>query len=181
MYMAHNKKEMTPRSSALDRAKYLNALVYFVANCGNEKLGIMKLNKLFYYLDFISYRDRNKSVTGETYMHLPKGPFAATLQDDILESARKSKLIEQKKDASEKYGERNRFEALKSPDISVFDEYEQELLNYLCATFKDWSTDQMVAQTHSEAPWVFSKPSQELNYKDADDIEFFNSGQAVVA
>ncbi|OGC83491.1 hypothetical protein A3D68_00980 [Candidatus Adlerbacteria bacterium RIFCSPHIGHO2_02_FULL_52_17] len=179
--MAHNEMEMTQRSPVLDREKYLNALVYFVANCGNERLGIMKLNKLFYYLDFISYRDRNKSVTGETYIHLPKGPFAAILQDDILGSARKAKLIEQKKDASDKYGERNRFQALKAPDMSVFDDYEQKLLNYLCFTFKDWSTDQMVAQTHSEAPWVFSKPSQQLNYKDADDIEFFSPRREVVA
>jgi len=162
-----------------NRQKYLNALVYFVTNCNNEKLGIMKLNKLFYYLDFISYRDRDMSVTGEKYIHLPKGPFASTLQEDILKVARKSGLIEQKEDVSKKYGKRNRFQTLKDPDLSIFDEYEKKLLDYLCVNFRDWSTDQMVAQTHSEAPWVFSKPSQVLSYKDADDIEFFSSNNNV--
>ncbi len=172
---------MTSKTPVLNREKYINALLYFIAECGNEKLGIMKLNKLFYYLDFIAYRDRNKSVTGETYMHLPKGPFAFSLQDKIIKFAQKEKLIEQKEDASEKFGKRNRFQALKQPNMSVFDEYEQRLLGYLCVTFKDWSTDQMIAQTHSEAPWVFSRPSKPLNYKDSDDIEFFTpERQAVV-
>lgn len=157
----------------LKKEKYKNALLYFITKCGNEKLGIMKLNKLFYYLDFISYRDRKETVTGETYIHLPKGPFASSLQEDIIESAQKEKLIDCKKDESEKYGKRNRFRALKTWDSKVFDEYEIKLLNYICETFENWSTDQMVAQTHSEAPWVFSKPNESLDYKNADDIEFF--------
>ena len=161
-------------SPGLDREKYTNALLYFVSQCENEKLGIMKLNKLFYYLDFISYRDRSKSVTGEVYMHLPKGPYAASLSEGILSVAEEQKLIERKEDSSEKYGKRNRFKVLTPVNLAVFDKYEIQLLNYLCSTFKEWSTDQMVAQTHSEAPWVFSKPSKPLNYEDADDIEFFD-------
>lgn len=168
--MAHNKTDM---AATLNIEKYTNALLFFVAECGNEKLGITKLNKLFYYLDFISYRDRGKTVTGETYKRLPKGPFADSLEEKILKPAQEKKLIERKEDKSEKYGLRNRFQTLKSYDPQVFDEYERELLRYLCSTFHDWSTDQMIAQTHSEAPWVFSKPSKALDYKESDDIEFF--------
>jgi len=157
----------------LNIEKYKNALAYLVGKCGNEKLGIMKLNKIFYYLDFISYRDRSVTVTGETYLHLPKGPFASSLQDIVIPLAEKENIIEQKEDISEKFGKRNRFKALKKPDMSLFDDYEKNLLEYLCTTFKDWTTDQMVAQTHTEAPWVFSKPSKSLDYKNADDIEFF--------
>ena len=47
----------------------------------------MKLNKLFYYLDFISYRDRRTTVTGETYVHLSKGPLATSLETDIIVAA----------------------------------------------------------------------------------------------
>ncbi len=180
--MTDNKRrKKSAMATSLNKEKYTNALLYFVSECGNEKLGIMKLNKLFYYLDFISFRDREKSVTGETYMHLPKGPFASSLEEGIIESAQKNKFINRKEDASEKYGKRNRFQALKPYDSAVFDEYEKSLLAYLCSTFKDWSTDQMVAQTHSEAPWVFSQPSQALDYKNADDIEFFIEEHATVA
>ncbi len=165
--------------ATLNKEKYQNALLYFISECGNEKLGIMKLNKLFYYLDFISYRDRKKSITGEKYLPFPKGPFASSLEKEIT-LAQKEELIDRKKDRSEKYGERNRFCAVKCYNFSVFDEYEQKLLQYLCEQFKEWSTDQMVAQTHTEAPWVFSQKGKPLDYKQADDIEFF-SAQKVTA
>jgi len=155
----------------INNNKYINALLYFITECGNEKLGIMKLNKLFYYLDFISYRDRAQSITGETYLHLPKGPFAEVLQDKILKKAKKDKLIAHTQDKSDKYGLRNRFVALRKYDLNVFEAYEQQLLQKVASNFKDWSTSQMVAQTHTEAPWVFSQPNKALKYKDADDIE----------
>jgi len=158
---------------AIKKEKYINALLYFISHCSNEKLGITKLNKLFYYLDFISYRDSKESVTGETYLHLQMGPFASQLQDKIIREAEKQKLITQDEDESMKFGKRNRYQALTKPDISIFSAYEKKLLDYICRTFKDWNTDQMIAQTHSEAPWVFSEANKSLDYKNADDIEFF--------
>ncbi len=166
---------------AVNKEKYTNALLYFITQCSNEKLGITKLNKLFYYLDFISYRDRKQSVTGETYLHLQMGPVATGLQSKILKGAEKNNLITNTEDVSTKFGKRNRFHALVAPDLSVFDSYERELLTYLCKEFKSWSTDQMIAQTHSEAPWVFSEVSKPLDYKNSDDIEFFIEEDAVCA
>lgn len=161
------------QKSIIKEEKYINALLYFISYCDNEKLGITKLNKLFYYLDFISYRDRKESVTGETYAHFSMGPFAIQLKDRIIKVAENKKLIMQNENESSKFGKRNRYQALATPDLSVFDDYEKSLLDYLCANFKDWSTDQMIAQTHSEAPWVFSEANKLLDYKNADDIEFF--------
>lgn len=165
---------------ALKKDKYINALIFFISNCGNEKLGITKLNKLFYYLDFISYRDRKESVTGETYVRLPMGPLASNLQDKIIPIAEKEKLIKQSQTDSKKFGKRNSYQAKAKVDLSVFNEYEKELLNYICVTFKDWTTDQMIAQTHTEAPWVFSEASKAIDYKNADDIEFFESKKVLV-
>ncbi|HEY4527339.1 MAG TPA: Panacea domain-containing protein [Candidatus Paceibacterota bacterium] len=176
--MAHTTRNMTV--PALNRDKYTQALLYFITECGNEHLGITKLNKLFYYLDFISYRDRGESVTGETYIRLPKGPLARSLEEKILEPAQVKKLIERKQEKSGRYGVRNRFHALAKYDLSVFDDYECDLLRKLCAEFKEWNTDQMIAQTHSEAPWVFSKANQPLDYREADDIELF-AGRSITA
>ena len=162
----------------IKRDKYINALLYFVSQCGNEKLGITKLNKLFYYLDFISYRDRGINVTGEIYKRLPMGPFASQLQEKIIPEAEKEGLIKEKEDESAKFGKRNRYISLTKPDLEIFDDYEKDLLKYLCITFKEWTTDQMIAQTHSEAPWVFSEPSKTIDYKNADDIEFFQKATA---
>jgi uncharacterized phage-associated protein len=165
----HTKKDMA--AGALNKEKYTNALLFFISECGNDHLGIMKLNKLFYYLDFISYRDRKISVTGETYVRFPKGPFAESLENEVLAPAEKNNLIERKRDPSEKFGVRNRFIAVSHYDLSIFDEYEQNLLKRIAENFCDWSTDQMVAQTHMEAPWVFSEDKEALDYDHASDIE----------
>ena len=166
---------------AIKKEKYINALLYFISKCGNDKLGITKLNKLFYYLDFISYRDRKDSVTGETYIRLPMGPLASQLKDKIIKIAEEKDLIKEKEEESTKFGKRNRYEALVKPDMSVFDEYEKELLKNICDTFKDWTTDQMIAQTHSEAPRVFSEPEKSIDYENADDIEFFIKNSLQIA
>lgn len=165
----------------LNKDKYLNALLYFISECGNSKLGITKLNKLFYYLDFVSFRDREMSVTGETYIHLPMGPLAVKLQTKILKEAEKTGLIKQIVDESEKFGKRNKYKALIATEIGVFDDYEKKLLKNICSTFKDWTTEEMIVQTHTEAPWVFSEPNQPLDYKNADDIEFFSELQTATA
>lgn len=162
----------------INREKYINALLYFISECGNEKLGITKLNKLFYYLDFISYRDKKESITGETYVHLPMGPFASSLENKIIPLAEKKGVIQHYKEKSDKFGKRNRYKAKVPYDLSIFDEYEKKLLNHICNEFRDWNTDQMIAQTHSEAPWVFSKPNSMLDYNSADDIEFFLENQS---
>ncbi len=166
---------------AIKQEKYINALLYFISNCDNPKLGITKLNKLFYYLDFISYRDNRDTVTGETYVHLPMGPFASHLQEKIIKLAEKNGLIQGKEEESLKFGKRNRYKALQEPNLSVFSEYEKKLLEYICNTFREWSTDQMIAQTHSEAPWVFSDVEKPIDYENADDIEFFKTVQTVTA
>jgi len=108
-------------------------------------------------------------------VHLPKGPFAQSLEEKVLKPAEEKKLVGRKQERSQRYGIRNRFQALAGYDLSVFDEYERDLLRRLCTEFKDWSTDEMIAQTHSEAPWVFSKAGDPLSYKEADDIELFDN------
>jgi hypothetical protein len=113
------------------------------------------------------------SVTGETYAHLPKGPFAKNLDPVVITEAEKEGLLSRDVVASEKYGKRNHFKAIKSTNLEIFDDYEKRLLVNICSEFSDWKTGQMVAQTHSEAPWVFSELNKDLNYEEADDIEFF--------
>lgn len=62
---------------------YKNAVLYFIKYCNNQYLHKTKLNKLLYYLDFISVRDHKKSVTGDIYTHQEYGPVPAHA-DEIL-------------------------------------------------------------------------------------------------
>jgi prephenate dehydrogenase len=56
--------------------KYKNAVLFFAKNLNKFQLGKTKLAKLLYYLDFISYRDKKKTVTGTLYYKQEFGPLA---------------------------------------------------------------------------------------------------------
>src|SRR3989344_7025782 len=54
---------------------------YFADN--TNKLYVTKLLKLFYYLDFISYKMRNASVSDDVYIKLPYGPVPSAIKNEI--------------------------------------------------------------------------------------------------
>jgi len=156
---------------ALNKTKYRNAILYFIKYCNNKYLGATKLNKLLYYLDFINYRDRKDSVTGDFYIHNHYGPTPNEVNAIISEMLEKGD-IEVKKDPFED-SHSTSFKIKKDVDEKVFDKKEQELLKNICKEFSDWSTDQMVEQTHLESPWFYSKPFEKVDYKYSSDIDFF--------
>lgn len=157
----------------LNKDKYKNAILYFTKYCNNNFLGLTKLNKLLYYLDFISYRDRTKSVTNDRYIHKDYGPVPDSVDDIISNLVANGSLLvnsESWKD-SVKY----KFEAKKEPNMKVFDSYEKNLLKKICDEFQLWPTEKIVNQTHLEAPWFYSKPFDIVNYEYASSVDPFEN------
>ena len=54
---------------------------YFADNVNG--LYVTKLLKLFYYLDFISYKLEGTSITNDIYFKLPYGPVPTTIKNEI--------------------------------------------------------------------------------------------------
>ena len=157
----------------LDRHKYDNAVLYFLKECNNGFLGATKLNKLFYYLDFISYRDRGITVTGDEYISLDYGPVPSALKKKIDEM-KEVGIIEE--DVANQDTQKKTYRSNKEPNLDVFDEYERGLLDNICGEFKSWNTEKIVAQTHIESPWFYSRPKEKVNFEYACDIDFFQEG-----
>jgi uncharacterized phage-associated protein len=157
----------------LDKIKYKNIVLFFIKNCRGEHLGKVKLNKLFYYLDFISYRDRGKTITGDIYRHKQLGPVPEHLQKQILPELENEGKIEITP-KSIKNGDyiSNSYEILKDPDMSCFDEQDINLIESVCEKFNYWTDDELIQQTHFEAPWFYSDSDEELNLEYSKDIEF---------
>ncbi len=156
----------------LNREKYTNAILYYLHHCNSATLGATKLNKLMYYLDFISYRDRAKSVTGDSYVHLQYGPVPSDLEDKILPDMKADHLLVIEK-VKYKDGFVSNFIPRVSCDVDVFDAYEKDLLIKICNEFKTMKTDDIVAQTHAEAPWYYSEMYDKIDFENANDIEYF--------
>jgi len=155
----------------LNKQKYQQAILYFIQNCNNQYLGQTKLNKLMYYLDFISYRDRKKSITNDIYIHKDYGPVPKKI-DEILGELNSSKKISVDF-IPYKDGYTADFTILAEPNMKVFNTYEKSLLEAVCQKFHLWSTKKIVAQTHLEAPWFYSSPLEEVDYNYSNDIGYF--------
>ena len=80
-------------NTKLNEQAYKNAVLYFIKYCNNKYLHATKLNKLLYYLDFISFRDHKKPLTGDVYIHQGYGPVPSRV-DDILSQLKTSGAID---------------------------------------------------------------------------------------
>ena len=160
---------------AKTKAKYQNAILYFAKNLTPYQLGKTKLAKLLYYLDFISYRDRNKNVTGTLYYKQEYGPLAKELTEMIgdLVSEKKLEINRVVMDSNAK--QKDQFRVLKEPDEMVFDDYEQALLRKLVNKYADVPTEVVIAKSHLEAPWIKAQNGAVLDYKFSFDIEDFDA------
>lgn len=160
----------------MDKAKekYKNAVLYFAKNLNKYQLGKTKLAKLLYYLDFISYRDNKKTVTGTLYYKQEFGPLAKDLTEVIGELVSEKKLEVSQVFVGEDGVKRDEFKSLKNYNDKVFDEYEKTLLRKLVNMYGNLPTDVLVAKSHLEAPWVKAKPGAVLDYANAFDIEDFD-------
>ena len=94
--------------------------------------------------------------------------------DEILASIKRDGIIDTKAVAY-KDGELIQFE-LKNEDKvdeNVFSVAQKELLKKICDEFGNWPTEKIVAQTHLEAPWFYSKPYEIVDYAYSRDIDLF--------
>jgi uncharacterized phage-associated protein len=157
----------------LDERVYKNAVLYFIKYCNNQYLHSTKLNKLLYYFDFIHFRDHKKSATGDIYIHQGYGPVPSRI-DEILTALKTENAIDTKV-FSYKDGESICFELKdqKKMDESAFSPNQKKILKKICDEFGGWPTEKIVAQTHLEAPWFYSKPYEVVDYAYARDIDFF--------
>ena len=155
----------------INQKKYINALLYFLENCNNKFLGKTKLNKLFYYLDFVFYKNNKKSVTGDIYFCEQFGPVPSWL-DSIKNDAIKQKLI--RVEIINIQTKKEKYHLLEKPDLSCFNCKELELLQKICEKFKSYNTNKIVDQTHFEAPWFYAELYEKIDYKYSNDIEILD-------
>lgn len=157
----------------LNERLYKNAVLYFIKYCNNKYFHQTKLNKLLYYLDFITYRNTGKSFTGDIYIHQQFGPIPASV-DKILTDLKSSGAISTE-EVPYKDGELISFDISDSSKFTenVFSDDQKVLLKQICDEFGSWPTEKIVAQTHLEAPWFYSKPYEVVDYNYSKDIDFF--------
>jgi len=151
---------------------------YFAENTNN--LYVTKLLKLFYYLDFISFKERGATVTNDIYYKLPYGPVPTALKNEIDILAGNVIGIEYKSQLRKYIGIKADTDNFGRQVVSMeknnniekkLSEYEFDLVKKLSTVFKNTKAKDISNQTHKEKPWLLSSENSIINYELANELD----------
>jgi hypothetical protein len=81
-----------------DREKMRAVILHTAHSCAPEGLGAVKLNKVLYFLDMISYAHWRTPVTGATYRKRPNGPTSDQLLFALRDMSRDGDILTKRVD-----------------------------------------------------------------------------------
>lgn len=128
--------------------KLRNTMLFFIGKFGGVYVTLM--NKLLFYADFLSYRNRGMGLTGLTFKAAPYGPVPErwdrvySLVDDIEQVPVEGK----NGNSGTRLVSPRKFEA------ESLDEEELECLDTVYETFKNATPTSISAISHEEAAWL---------------------------
>ncbi len=130
---------------SLERLK--NIMLFILDRCGD--VWCTKMNKLLFYIDFLSYRERGMAMTGLTYKAIEFGPVPERWDRVYSEF---SEIHQELKQAGEFVGSALRSDV--PADVSVFSDNELKIMEQVCSKFETSSSRDISKLSHEEAAWI---------------------------
>ena len=152
---------------ALSIKKYENAILYLCKQQGGALRGKKKLAKLLYYLDFDRYefKESTKSMTGDTYKHLPLGPVPDHYMEVVAKLEKDGALSREETEGSNGYAPTEVFTCNKEPDLASFDKDDLYILRRVSTLYGGLNGTQLEKLSHAEAPYLATEPYESIDYQ----------------
>jgi len=159
-------REITP---VLNPNKLREVLLYLINKIGAKpNVGETVLYKLLYFIDFDYYEKTGRSITGLTYVKLPRGPvpkqqsFLSVITE--MKKAGDIQLVEVDYHSrkQKKYLPLRTYDSLSVTELSA-----KELLhiNWEIDRLSDQNATKLSDFSHKDMPWVVAKDNEELEYQ----------------
>jgi uncharacterized phage-associated protein len=143
-------------------------LLHIAQKSANDpKFGAVKLNKLVFFSDCVSFIQTGKTITGSKFMRLGKGPVPKRLVPV------REKLIAEKRAAVQKKPlvsgwEQHRLVALDSPRLdSLFTAGEITLVDSIIEELKNHTADEISDLSHAMPAWNIANDKEEIPIESA--------------
>lgn len=141
--------------------KIKNILLYLLNNMKKEFADKVKINKMFYYADFLNYCKTGYSITGITYRAITYGPVPSNY-DILYGMCEEEGIIENKFVRLSDGSAKQLFVPIHEFDNSIFSEAELKTLTKVVDKFKDISSWDLVDISHKEKSWIDLNANKEL-------------------
>ena len=127
-------------------ARLKNLLLYIIEQMG--EVFQTKMNKVLFYIDFLSYRERGMAISGLAYNAIEFGPVP--LRWDRVYSAfdeivPESRLVHEQESTA--------LTASTEADMTSFTDQERAIIDTVCAKMKDLSAHDISELSHNEPAW----------------------------
>ena len=130
---------------SLNRLK--NIMLYVLNRC--DDVWCTKMNKLLFYIDFISYRERGMAMTGLSYWAIDYGPVPERWDRIYSEFPEVRQELRQVGDFVG-----SMLIASTEPDLSIFTDEEQKVLDSICTHFSKMTSREISRISHDEEAWI---------------------------
>lgn len=130
---------------SLDRLR--DIMLHILDRCG--EVWYTKMNKLLFYIDFFSYRERGYAMTGLSYKAFQFGPVPEWWERVYSEFAEIEREMKQAGDYDGYI-----LKAGKSVTGSALSEDDILIINQVCNTFGHMSSGELSAISHNEDAWI---------------------------
>ena len=138
-----------------------NIMLYLLERCGD--VWCTKMNKLLFYVDFLSYRDRGMAMTGLSYRAIDFGPVPEHWERVYSEFQEVKQELKQMGDF-----EGNMLTATQPADVSVFTPADILVLDKVCSRFGSKSSRELSNISHEEQAWLSHHEKHErIPFEDA--------------
>ena len=152
-----------------DLYRFRNTILY-TTQCLGQVLKT-KMNKLMFYVDFVSFKERSTSMTGSRYVHLQYGPVPDGYELIVADMIREGELKLEEIVFDEKRGiVGQNVTALTDPDMTIFSEDEIRIMDYICEEFRDFGSTKISQLSHQETAYRNTGDGEIISYEHAREL-----------
>lgn len=149
----------------VDREKLRAVILHTCQACKADMLGAVKLNKVLYFLDMISFAKSGKSVTGSTYVKRPFGPTCLQILPAIRDMEKEGFLRVSDVDY---FGlQKKEYVALANPPADVLSNEEVSLLHEVVDFVCKRNSAKSISEFSHKLPWEMAEFGKEIPYRSA--------------
>jgi len=148
-----------------DRDKMRAVILRACHSCNVEDLGAVKLNKVLYYFDMISYAHHRYSVTGAVYRKRPNGPTSDQLLFLLRDMARDGEIEIRTVDY---FGYlKKEYHAKVTEPEHILNDAERALLDDVLDFVCNKNTAKSISEYSHKLPWEMAEMGGVIGYETA--------------
>lgn len=164
-YTRFHGNQMLHGNAALSLDKVVDVIRYFAGAVRVTNLYKVKLMKLMWYGDALSYKKRRHAITGLVYQALPMG--AVPIGHDSIIDLKGVPCEEVDMGETMAY----HFSLAEEPDCSALDEADKEILDIVIEKLGQMTKEEIVNFMHKEQAYAETAPRDIIQFKYAESLQ----------